>query len=92
MKIIESKNLEHDKMPIERVSDYEALDPGVCILEEFERADDKLTLYFKNRSSANIRARNIEGGKEIDSIEYQLSKFVGKSYEEILNTPFYAVE
>jgi len=45
-------------------------------------------LYFKNGSQTIIRARNIEGGREMDLIEGKLDKFLGKSYEEILSTDF----
>ena len=88
MKIKESKDIKYDKMPIEQESEYETIDPKVCILERFDRADDKLILYFRNRSLATIRAQNIKGGREIDQIEEWLGELVGKSYDDILNVPF----
>lgn len=85
MRVRESKNLNCDRMPIEQESERETLNPRICILDDFERTDDKLILYFKNRSVAVIRSKNIEGGREMDLVERQLAKMAGHSYEEILN-------
>jgi len=90
MKIGESKNLKHDK--IANIStggdDYDNLEfqPRVCVLDSFERTDDILLLYFKNRTRAAIKAHNTEGSGEIDAIEKKLPNFIKHSYEEILNT------
>ena len=89
MRIPESKNLKYDKLPWMGVGEgYEPLAPRVCLLESFNRANDRLDLYFKNGSRAVIKAKNIEGGKEIDLIENKLNDFLEKSYEEILDTDF----
>lgn len=90
MKIRESKNLKYDKIA-KILSDVDAYDklefqPGVCLLESFERRDDTLMLHFKNRTWAVIKAQNIEGSREIDSIEKKLPNLIKHSYEEILNT------
>lgn len=90
MKIGESKNLKHDKTT--RISsggsDYDSLEfqPRVGVLDSFERTDDTLMLYFKNRTRAAIKAQNIEGSREIDLIEKKLPNLIKHSYEEILNT------
>ena len=88
MRVRESKNLKYDKTT--NISnggeDYDRLDfqPGVCLLEGFERLDDTLVFHFKNKTHAVIRAQNIEGSHEIDLIENKLSDLFGHSYEEIL--------
>lgn len=92
MLIKENKNLKYDKIPkvIGFPEDYDKLelDPRVCILERFERINDRLGLYFKNSSQASIIAKNIEGGREMDLIEKRLESLTGKSYEEILDIDF----
>jgi len=89
VKIIESKNLKYDKMPqIGPFEGYEKLEPRICFLENLERENDMLNLYFKNGSRVIIKAKNIEGGREIDLIESKLNEFIGKSYEEILDADF----
>ncbi len=88
MKIRESKNLKYDKMPWEINEGYNRFDPSVCSLGSFERVNDKLDLFFRNGSQAAIKAINIEGGREIDSVENGLNNFLGKSYEDILNSDF----
>jgi len=81
--------LKHNKTPrAEFFEDYGVFDPRICILERFNRANDRLDLYFKNGSFAIVKAINIEGGKEVDLIEEKLNGFIGKSYEDILNTDF----
>ena len=88
MRIRESKNLKYDKTT--KIStgegDYDRLEfqPGVCVLESFERMDDTLLLHFKNKTYAHISAQNIEGGREIDLIVEKLPDFLKHSYEEIL--------
>ena len=90
MNIKESKNLKYDKAAgvASGSGDYDHFDfePRVCILENFERRDDILTLHFKNMTSATIKAHNIEGSREIDSIERKLAGLVGHSYKEILTS------
>ena len=89
MKIKESKNLKYEKLPKgEFFEGYDVFDPRICVLERFNRVDDRLDLRFKNGSLAIIRAVNIEGGKEMDLIEEKIGDFIGKSYEEILNADF----
>ena len=89
MKINESKNLKHDKMPwMESDQGLDRFNPGDCCLEKFSRVDDKINLYFRNGSLAVIRAINIEGGREVDLIEDRLNESLGKTYEEILETRF----
>ena len=90
MKIQESKNLQYDKIPWVMLSEggYERLDPRICVLESFIRINDRLDLYFRNGSQVIIKAKNIEGGREMDLIENKLNNFLGKSYEEILNSDF----
>ena len=88
MVIRESKNLKYDKTT--KIStggeDYDRLEiqPGVCVLESFERLDDTLILHFKNKTYAVIRAKNIEGGHEIDLIANKLPGLLRHHYEEIL--------
>ena len=88
MKIKESKNLKYDKTAkvFSGSGDYDHFDfqPRVCVLESAERRDDILILYFKNKMGATIKAHNIEGGREIDSIEAKLTGLINHSYEEIL--------
>ncbi|MFH1582451.1 MAG: hypothetical protein ABIA08_01695 [bacterium] len=87
MKIKESKNLTFDKFPF-RVGPsegFDRLDPEVCVLQRFERVDDKIILYFKNGTQASIKASNIEGGREIDEVEKEMIDFIEKSYREILD-------
>lgn len=86
MRIRESKNLKFDLFPF--VSDGEGgkIDPDTCVLDTFERTDDKLVLYFKNRSKASIKGLGVEGGREIDAIETKMAGLIGSSYSEILNS------
>ncbi|PIS17169.1 MAG: hypothetical protein COT59_02115 [Candidatus Nealsonbacteria bacterium CG09_land_8_20_14_0_10_42_14] len=90
MTIKESKNLKQDKVP--RTSEYYGdegiIDPDFCLLESFNRVDDRLDLFFKNKSQARISAKNVEGGKELDVIEQRLENFIGKSYREIIEAEF----
>jgi len=88
MRAKESKNLKYDKTAkvLTGEGDYDGLDfqPGVCVLERFERVDDTLVLHFKNKTYAHIKAQNIEGGREIDLIEKKLPSLLKHSYKEIL--------
>ena len=90
MRIKESRNLKYDKIAkvILEPDDYDkfALQPRVCILDKFERLNDALVLHFKNGSRATIKARNVEGAKEIDLIQSKLEELINHSYEEILDT------
>jgi len=86
MKIKESKNIKYEHLPrIGPSEEYEKIEPDECFLESFERTDDKLILYFKNRSQAVIKALNIAGGREIDLIEKKLNGSIEKRYDEILD-------
>ena len=89
VKIKESKNIKYDRLPWRGPHEgYDRFDPEKCLLEKFQRVDDKLILSFKNGSQAIIKAVNIEGGREIDLIEAKLPEFLDKSYEEILDSGF----
>ena len=89
MKIKESKNLIYDHFPLlKRYEGYNNVDPSKCFLESFNPVDDRIELYFKNGREAVIRAKNAEGGQELDLIENGLKDFIDKSYEEILNMDF----
>ena len=86
MKIRESKNLRCDKAPWRGPSEgYEKFDPEKCLLESFDRIDDKIIIFFKNGSQAIIKAINIEGGREVDMIENRSNDFLEKNYDEILD-------
>lgn len=88
MKIKESKNLIYTKIPPEYFEVVERAEPAKCILVSFTSEDDKLELNFKNGTHAFLKAKNSQGGLEIDKIEAKLENFIGKSYEEILNADF----
>jgi hypothetical protein len=89
MKIKESKNLKYDKLPWLGLDEgYDRLEPDICYLESFNRLNDIINLYFRNGSQAAIKARNVEGGKEMDLIKNKLNEFLGKPYQEILNADF----
>ena len=90
MEIKNSPNLKYDKHPAlpGPCEGDEPNDPKCCVIEAFERVDDKINLYFKNGSQASLRAVNLEGGREIDSIEIRLGECLGRSYEEFLNLDF----
>ena len=88
MKIRESKNLKYTKIPFEYFEIAEKVDPAKCILENFHSLNDKLELNFQNGTHAFIKAKNPQGGLEIDQIEEKLENFVGRSYDEILNANF----
>ena len=79
----------YDRFPLlKRYEGYNTVDPSKCFLESFNPVDDRIELYFKNGRKAVIRAKNAEGGRELDLIENRLKDFIDKSYEEILNTDF----
>lgn len=90
MKIKESKNLKHDKIPrlTDSFDEYNIFEPRFCMLASFNRIAGKLELYFRNGSRAVISAKNIGGESEITVITEKLNDFIDKSYEEILNTDF----
>jgi len=88
VKIKESKNLIYTKIPPEYFEVVERAEPAKCILVSFTSEDDKLELNFKNGTHAFLKAKNSQGGLEIDKIEAKLENFIGKSYEEILNADF----
>ncbi len=87
MKVKESKNLKCDKYS-RRISPADGADyvePEFCILGSFSRVDDKIKLFFRNGSQAEVKAININGGREIDLIEEKMGGYIGHSYEDILN-------
>lgn len=88
MKIKESKNLIYTKIPFEHFEGVEKVEPAKCILASFISPDDKLELNFTNGTHAFLKAKNPQGGLEIDKIEAKLENFIGKSYEKILNADF----
>lgn len=75
-------------MPYDYFEPTERAEPEKCILEDFHAHNDRLELDFKNGTIAFIEARNPQGGLEIDRIEERLPDFIGKSYQEILETSF----
>ncbi|MDD3399498.1 MAG: hypothetical protein PHF07_00440 [Candidatus Pacebacteria bacterium] len=92
MNIRNSSNLKYDRTSniFQETDEYEKgdMEPRVCILESFERKNGTLKLYFKNRTHAVIRAKNLEGSEEIDLVTQKLDNFIGRSYEEILEEDF----
>lgn len=92
MNIRNSSNLKYDRTSniFQETDEYEKgdMEPRVCILERFERKNGTLKLYFKNRTHAVIRAKNLEGSEEIDLVTQKLDNFIGRSYEEILEEDF----
>jgi hypothetical protein len=85
MKIKESRNLKYTKTPFDYFEPWEKVEPEKCLLEDFQVLNDKIELVFKNGTSAFIEGRNPKGGLEVDRIEEILGKFIGRTYEEILN-------
>lgn len=87
MEIKKSPNIKYDRHPAlpGPCEGDEPCDPKICIIDSFERVDDKLNLHFRNGTQASLRAANPEGGREIDLIEIKLGDCQGKSYEEFLN-------
>ena len=87
MKIRESRNLKYDKIPLMSppYEGYEKFEPAKCLLENFSRVDDKITLFFKNGSHAIIRSASLEGEAELDFLETKLKEFLKMHYDEILN-------
>lgn len=88
MKIRESKNLKYDNLPWMGPSDQgiEKFRPEDCVLESFNRIDEKINLFFRNGSQAIIKAANLDGGREVDLVEKRLSYLLRKHYNEILDT------
>ena len=62
--------------------------PSKSILQKFEYYENKIILHFKNSYIAEIKAKNLDGERELYKIAQRLPEFVGKSYEEILNFNF----
>lgn len=88
MVIKESKNLIYQKNSLMPDGTGSFCPPPKSILENFEHLDGKLVLHFKNRFIAFLRAKNLEGERELYKVATKLSDFIGKSYEEILNFDF----
>jgi hypothetical protein len=88
MVIKESNNLIYQKNPILPDGSGFYSPPPKSILEKFEHLDGKLVLHFKNRFIAFIRAKNLEGERELYKVTTKLLDFIGKSYQEILDFDF----
>jgi len=88
MNIKKSKNLTYQKFPELPDGSGTYSSPAKSILDSFDFSDIKLVLYFKNRYIAKIRAKNLEGERELNLVAKKLNDFIGKSYEEILNFDF----
>ena len=88
LKIIEeSENLDYDKNKF-HVEDYDKTDISKCILQSFGRPEKGLELHFENGKHATITPKTSLGYNQINDIERGLKNFIGKFYEEILNTDF----
>jgi len=87
VKIRESKNLKCDKYPgrIGPADGADYVEPESCILGSFSRVDDKIKLFFKNGTQAEVKAVNIQGGREIDLVEEKIGGYIGHSYNDILD-------
>lgn len=85
MNVKTSKNLTYQKFPELPDGSGTYSSPGKSILDSFDFSDVKLVLYFKNRYIAKIRAKNLDGQRELSLIAKKLKDFIGKSYEDILN-------
>jgi len=88
MIIKESKNLTYQKFPLVPDGSGSYSSPVKSILDNFDFFDVKLVLHFKNRYIAQIRAKNLEGQRELGLVAQKLKDFIGRSYEEILNFDF----
>ena len=91
MIIKESRNLIYSRHPVGEVEAEEEETIGLCncMLVEYKVSDDKVDLYFKNRTEANIQSKNPEGSMEMVKIREKLPEFIGKSYEDILERLVY---
>lgn len=84
-----SKNLTYQKFPTLPDGSDVYSSPAKSIIEKFDFSDIKLTLYFKNRYMAVIRAKNLDGQRELGLLAKKLKDLVDKcSYEDILNMDF----
>ncbi len=88
MKIKDSKNLKYQKFPTLQDGRATYSSPIKSILDSFDFSDVKLVFCFKNRYVATIRAKNLEGERELNLVASRLKDFIGKCYEEILNFDF----
>jgi hypothetical protein len=88
MNVKTSKNLTYQKFPTLPDGSDVYSSPVKSIIEKFDFSDVKLVLYFKNRYIAEIRAKNLEGQRELNLVAKKLKDFIGKPYEEILNFDF----
>ncbi|PJA83898.1 MAG: hypothetical protein CO146_00315 [Candidatus Nealsonbacteria bacterium CG_4_9_14_3_um_filter_37_29] len=85
MKIRESKNLVYQHLPLARGEVTNRIELSKCLLESFNLIDDSIELHFKNGREAAIRAKNLQGERELDLIVEKLEHFLDKSYEDILD-------
>jgi len=86
VKIRESKNLVYQRLPSFRGEVTTRIELSKCLLESFNLINNSLELHFKNGREAVIRAKNLQGEKELDLIAEKLPHFLDKSYEDILDT------
>jgi hypothetical protein len=73
------------------------IEPSKCLLESFALIDNSIELHFKNGREAVIlkngreaviRAKNLQGERELDLIVEKLQHFLDKSYEDILDMDY----
>ena len=94
MKITNNKNLTYTKIPGGSFDQkaYFEMDTEKMFLTSFKRSNKQtLVLNLKteiNDKSAYIRAKNIDGEKDLDLLENRLKDFINKSYNEILYTDY----
>jgi len=85
VKIRESKNLVYQHFPLARGEVTNRIELSKCLLESFNLIDDSIELHFKNGRETAIRAKNLQGERELDLIVEKLEHFLDKSYEDILD-------
>jgi len=88
MTIKESENLTYQKFPFAPDGSGTYSAPSKSILDRFEHLDSILVLHFRNGFSAKIQAKNLDGERELALVAQKLEKFIGRSYEEILDFNF----
>ena len=90
MTIKESKNLKYDRIPkmTDSFEEDNVFEPKHCILISFQMTVKGLELSFRNSSQAFIIAKHGGGAAELEMIAQKLKNFIGKSYEEIINSDF----
>lgn len=88
MNVKNSKNLTYQKFGFVPDGLDVYTSPAFCILEKFELLDIKIVLHFQNKYLAQIRAKNLDGQRELSLLAKKLPELTGKSYEDILNFEF----